>query len=183
MFKLNFSGSMYPSIAVVNKYYPEHLGEEFCDVYENDIVKPRLEAKKSGDKILADAFKLSANSVFGKSNSEHSFLCDSLYTAKTTLTGQLSLTMLIEMLCCNIQGIKVLQANTDGITVIIPKIEKRKYWEVCKEWEIITKLSLEYVRYKKMIIRNVNNYIAIDIDDNIKRKGLFKLHEEMRKRK
>lgn len=55
--------SLYPSLAIANKFYPEHLGLEFLDVYEGGIVKPRLEAKKSGDKVMADGFKLSANSV------------------------------------------------------------------------------------------------------------------------
>lgn len=172
---------MYPSIAAVNRYYPEHLGEEFCDVYENDIIKPRLEAKKNGNKILADGFKLSANSVYGKSNSEYSFLFDALYTLKTTLTGQLSLCMLSEMLFVGIPELKMLQANTDGVTVIIPRKDKRKYWEICKEWERITKLGLEYIAYDKMIIRDVNNYMAISIDGEVKRKGAFRLHEEMKK--
>lgn len=56
--------SLYPSLAIANNLYPEHLGEEFVRVYENGIVKPRLEAKKNGDKIMDSGFKLSANSVF-----------------------------------------------------------------------------------------------------------------------
>lgn len=55
--------SLYPSLAIANNLYPEHLGEEFVRVYENGIVKPRLEAKKNGDKIMDSGFKLSANSV------------------------------------------------------------------------------------------------------------------------
>lgn len=56
-------GSLYPSLAIANHLYPEHLGEEFFEVYEEGIVKPRLKAKKEGDKVMADGFKLSANSV------------------------------------------------------------------------------------------------------------------------
>lgn len=170
---------MYPSIAMVNKYYPQHLGEQFCDVYEKDIILPRLEAKKRGDKVLADGFKLSGNSIYGKSNSEYSFCYDPLYTLKTTLTGQLSLCMLCEMLFTGIPELKMLQANTDGITVIIPRKDKRLYWEICKEWETITKLTLEYVAYEKMIIRDVNNYTSISEDGKVKYKGVFKLHSKM----
>ena len=57
--------SLYPSIAIINKLYPEHLGEVFCKVSEDGIVKPRLKAKKEGDSVMADGFKLSANSVYG----------------------------------------------------------------------------------------------------------------------
>lgn len=191
---------MYPSIAKVNRFYPKHLGEEFCDVYENEIINPRLEAKefaknKEGKltdaevkiyKVLADGFKLSGNSVYGKSNSEYSFLYDPLYTLKTTLTGQLSLCMLSEMLFVGIPKLTMLQANTDGITVIIPREDQKKYLEICQEWERITKLELEYVAYKKMIIRDVNNYIAVSIDkktkeEKVKYKGAFKPHKEMLK--
>src|SRR5690606_15628531 len=118
--------SLYPSLAIANNLYPEHLGEEFASIYENGIVKPRLEAKRTGDKVMADGFKLSANSVYGKSNSEYSWLCDPLYTLKTTLSGQLSLCMLSEMLMTRIPELTMLQINTDGLTVVIP----RMYYEL-----------------------------------------------------
>lgn len=60
--------SLYPSIACVNKLYPEHLGEEFYRVYKHDIVDVRLaeKAKKEkGDKAIIDGFKEAANSVYG----------------------------------------------------------------------------------------------------------------------
>lgn len=170
--------SLYPSLAIVNKFYPKHLGKEFVEVYET-IVKQRLEAKRAGNKVLADGFKLSANSVYGKSNSEFSFLYDPLYTLKTTLSGQVSLCMLSEMLMTQIPELEMLQINTDGLTVIIPISKKKLYWEICKKWEEITKLTLEYVAYKQMIIRDVNSYIAENMEGKVKYKGAFKPHSEM----
>ena len=90
--------SLYPSIAVINNMYPEHLGIEFCKVYEG-ILNDRLIAKKAGNMVLSDGYKLSLNSVYGKSNDEYSFLMDPLYTVKTTINGQLLISMLIEQLC------------------------------------------------------------------------------------
>lgn len=171
--------SLYPSLAIANNLYPEHLGEEFASIYENGIVKPRLEAKKSGDKVMADGFKLSANSVYGKSNSEYSWLYDPLYTLKTTLAGQLSLCMLSEMLMTAIPELTMLQINTDGLTVIIPRGKYEIHQNICKEWEKVTKLTLEHVNYKKMVIRDVNNYIAVSDDGKIKYKGAFKPNDEM----
>lgn len=171
--------SLYPSLAVANDFYPQHLGREFSKIYNEDIVVPRLEAKRRGDKVMADGFKLSANSVYGKSNSEFSFLYDPLYTLKTTLSGQLSLCMLSEMLMTAIPELQMLQINTDGLTVIIPNEKKRLYWDICKKWESITKLTLEYVAYKQMIIRDVNTYIAESVAGKVKYKGAFKPHEEM----
>lgn len=171
--------SLYPSLAIANNLYPQHLGEEFARIYENGIVKPRLEAKRNGDKVMADGFKLSSNSVYGKSASEYSFLYDPLYTLKTTLAGQLSLCMLSEMLLTSIPDLTMLQINTDGLTSRLPKSDVDKYYEICKDWERITKLVLEHVEYSKMIIRDVNNYVAVSIDGKVKNKGLFKTNEEM----
>ena len=170
--------SLYPSLAIVNKLYPKHLGKEFLDVYEYGLLKPRLEAKKNGDKVMNTGFKLSLNSVYGKSNSEYSWLYDPLYTLKTTLAGQLSLCMLSEMLMSNMNDLTMLQINTDGLTVKIPKDQKNKLYELCKQWENKTGLTLEYALYKKMIIRDVNNYIALDTDGKVKSKGAFKTYAE-----
>jgi len=172
--------SLYPSLAITLNLYPEHLGKEFSKIYEDGIVKPRLQAKAAGEMVMADGFKLSANSVYGKSNSEYSFLCDPLYTLKTTLAGQLALCMLSEMLMTRVPDLQMLQVNTDGITVSMPVEHKRLYWNICQEWEVQTKLELEYVAYSQMIIRDVNNYIAVtQKEGKIKYKGTFKPNSEM----
>jgi hypothetical protein len=172
--------SLYPSLGITLGLYPEHLGEQFSKIYEEGIVKPRLEAKKNKDMVMADGFKLSANSVYGKSNSEYSFLYDPLYTLKTTLSGQLALCMLSEMLMTRVPNLTMLQINTDGLTVSIPVEHKRLYWNICQEWEAQTKLVLEYVAYSQMIIRDVNNYIAVsEKSGKVKYKGTFKPNHEM----
>lgn len=172
--------SLYPSLAITLDLYPQHLGSEFSTIYEDGIVKPRLKAKKEGDMVMSDGFKLSANSVYGKSNSEYSFLYDPLYTLKTTLAGQVALCMLSEMLMTRVPNLKMLQVNTDGITVKIPVEHKRLYWKICQEWEEKTKLGLEYIAYSQMIIRDVNNYIAVaEKSGKVKYKGTFKPNHEM----
>lgn len=105
--------------------------------------------------IMADGFKLSANSVYGKSNDKHSFLYDPIYTLKTTLNGQLMLSMLCEELNTKIKDLTMLQVNTDGITVKIRREDLDIYYDICKKWEEYTNLMLEYVEYNKMVIRDV----------------------------
>lgn len=56
--------SLYPYLAIVNGFYPEHLGENFVEVYKY-IVDLRLKAKSEGNMVLSDGFKLAANSVYG----------------------------------------------------------------------------------------------------------------------
>lgn len=78
-----------------------------------------------------------------------------------------------------VPDLKMLQINTDGLTVRIPIKYKKLYWEICKEWEARTRLVLEYVAYQKMIILNVNNYIAVGVNGKVKYKGTFKSNQEM----
>lgn len=162
--------SLYPSIAICNNLYPRHLGREFVDIYNKEIVIPRLIAKKEGNKVLADGFKLAANSVYGKSNDVYSWLYDPQYTMATTINGQLMLTMLAEMLM-EIEDSKLIQINTDGLTMRIHKDDITQYYDICNKWMKITKLELEYVEYSKMIIFDVNNYLAFYTNGKYKAKG------------
>ena len=172
--------SMYPTIGVVNKLFPEHLGIEFCEIY-NNILTQRIAAKARKDMSVSDGLKLSLNSVYGKSNDKHSFLFDSFYTMSTTLVGQLILTMLCEKLCIEIDDIKILQINTDGTTFIVKKDQIDKVYSICKQWEKLTNMTLEYVEYSKMIVKDVNNYVSVTYDNKVKRKGLFDINPELHK--
>ncbi len=167
--------SLYPNIAIVNNLYPQHLGSIFTKVYKEDIVDTRMKAKAEGNTTLADGFKLSANSVYGKSNDINSFLYDPIYTLKTTINGQLMLVMLAEMLVDNIKDHTMLQINTDGLTLKIKRTDLDLYYSICKQWEELTKLTLEYKEYNRMWIRDVNNYGAVDTKGKVKNKGAFEV--------
>lgn len=168
--------SLYPSLAITNNFFIEHLGESFVEVYQS-IINMRLKAKKEGNMVLSDGFKLAANSVYGKSNDVDSFLYDPKFTMAITLNGQLLLTLLAESLVDNINDITVLQVNTDGITMMIPNNKQSidSYYSICNEWQAKTKLQLEFVDYSKMIIGDVNNYIAVTTKGKIKNKGRYEL--------
>lgn len=169
--------SLYPSIAVKNGFYPEHLGSSFCTVYKN-ILSQRLEAKKKGDMVMSDGFKLSANSVYGKSNDKFSFLYDPQFTMSITINGQLLLAMLAEQLA-QIPDSQVLMINTDGIEIMIPRDQEYLYKDICEYWEKDTKLTLEYIDYQKMVIKDVNNYISQSTAGKIKRKGFYEYNKEL----
>jgi len=165
--------SLYPSIAVLNKLFPAHLGEKFCEVYES-ILKQRITAKKAGNMALSDGLKLSLNATYGKSNEAFSFMYDPLYTLKTTINGQLMLCMLAEKIAQFIDG-EILQINTDGITVRMKREDIDGYMRICSEWEKQTNLQLEFQEYSKMWIRDVNNYGALTNKGKIKNKGCFEV--------
>lgn len=60
-------GSLYPSIAIQLGIYPEHLGIEFRNLYDKDIVSVRLAEKKKPkaerDNVIMSGYKKAANSI------------------------------------------------------------------------------------------------------------------------
>jgi len=163
--------SYYPNLAIKNKWAPAHLPKaEFCEIYEW-FFEERKKLPKSDPKNYV--FKIILNSTFGLSIDENSFLYDPQFGMQITINGQLSLMMLYEMISEGIPDSIPLMQNTDGVEFMVPAEHKEKYLQICKEWEGITKLTLEHDEYKKMVIGDVNNYIAINIAGKAKRKGRF----------
>lgn len=172
--------SFYPNLAIKNGFHPEHLPkEQFIELYEW-IFEERKKIPKSDPKNYV--YKIILNSTYGLTGDENSFLYDPKMTMQITINGQLSLSMLYEMICEEIPDARPLMQNTDGLETMIPTSAVNKYMDICARWEQITKLSLEHDQYKKMIIRDVNNYIAITKDDKVKCKGAFEW-EDLDKKK
>lgn len=152
--------SLYPSIAIVNGLYPEHLTKRFCEVYAQLPLERKEWQKKKGKKCVeANALKLASNGVYGNSNNKYSVFYDPKYTMTITINGQLMLCMLAERLM-TVPTLKIIQLNTDGITYFIHKSYLNYAQKIEKDWEILTKLTLEAQHYTRMWIRDVNNYLA-----------------------
>jgi DNA polymerase elongation subunit (family B) len=163
--------SMYPTLMINHNLYPQHLGGKFMKNYK-DILDRRLEAKKDKSRYAENqSLKIVLNSTFGKTLNANHWLYDPMVAFRITVNGQLFMLMLIERLVLN--GFKVISANTDGIICKVPKKDINKYTDICKQWEQDTRFELEYCYYKQYARRDVNNYIAQDIDDYIKTKGVF----------
>jgi hypothetical protein len=151
--------SFYPNLAIMNKWSPAHLPkEEFCEQYQWFFEERKKIPKKDPRNYV---YKIILNSTYGLSNDENSFLYDPEFTMRITVNGQLCLTMLYEMLSTGIPGSIPIMQNTDGLEMMIPAHYKDKYLEICAEWEKLTKLNLEHDQYNKMILADVNNYIAV----------------------
>lgn len=163
--------SFYPNLAIRNKWAPAHLPrEEFCNLYEWFFEERKKIPKKDPKNYV---YKIILNSTYGLSNDENSFLYDPEFTMRITINGQLSLTMLYEMICEEIPNALPLMQNTDGLETMIPRQYVDKYMEICERWEKITNLQLEHDKYSRIILGDVNNYIAITEDGKSKCKGRF----------
>jgi hypothetical protein len=169
--------SYYPNIAIRNKQYPEHLGIEFCEVYENMFETRKTFAKNTPENY---GMKIALNSAYGKSNDVYSFLYDPKFTMFITVNGQLLLSMLTENILLGTKA-ELLQANTDGISIKVPRTEYDTVKQLMKQWEELTSLQLEEVEYKAMFISNVNNYIAVTVDGKAKYKGSYEIDKQYHK--
>jgi hypothetical protein len=177
--------SYYPAIIINNGRYPGHLGKEFLSGYKKMFEK-RLELKplaKKDKRIkgIVGALKLAVNSVYGKSSDMQSWMYDRMLTMFTTITGELSLLMLIEKY--ELAGINVISANTDGVTILVKKSLTDKMDEINKWWMDVTQYELERTDYQKIIFSTVNDYLAIKTDGDVKKKGDFLTDFELHKNK
>lgn len=172
--------SFYPNLAIKNGFAPEHLPKkEFGQLYEW-FFEERKKIPKTDPKNYV--YKIILNSTYGLTGDENSFLYDPKMTMQITINGQLLLSKLAEMLSLAIPEGQPLMLNTDGLEMMIPTENVPDYLAVCAEWELLTQLSLEHDEYKKMIIRDVNNYIAINKSGKVKCKGAFEW-EDLAKKK
>ena len=163
--------SFYPNLAIKNGFHPEHLpAKEFGQLYEW-FFEERKKIPKTDPKNYV--YKIILNSTYGLTGDENSFLYDPRMTMQITINGQLLLSKLAEMLSFAIPEGKPLMLNTDGLEMMIPTSRVDDYMKVCAEWEKLTQLALEHDQYSKMIIRDVNNYMAVSPKGKVKCKGAF----------
>ncbi len=175
--------SLYPSLIIVNDFSPKHIGSKFAGVYgdmyhqRNNVLKPamkKVEYASPEYKTLdsqQNTMKLVLNSSFGQTGQRFSKLYDPWTMLSTTITGQLTLMMVIEKL--HLKGYKTFYANTDGITLLVRKKDVKKIQKITRKFDEQTGLEMEYNFFKSSHIRDVNNFVNITDDDKVKSKGTY----------
>lgn len=196
--------SMYPTIILMLGLFPKALGKHFLETYRgikdnrinakrrakelkgilatfagSDAERGKLQAELFACEVADKGLKIALNGVFGKLGSRYSILFAPHLLLSTTLTGQLTLLMLIERAVR--RGIDVLSGNTDGVLFKCPRewfddIVKDKLTggllkDLCDEWEADTGFELEFAEYVSVYNQSVNSYFAIKADGGHKRKG------------
>jgi hypothetical protein len=181
--------SLYPSVAKSLNLYPAHLGPEFMKLY-SDFIEARInekhKPKDERDNVLIEGYKLILNGTYGKSNEATSFMYDPLYTFKTTIGGQIFICMWAERMVKEVPELTFIQINTDGITIKLPRNKVDTIHKVCEQLTEETTLVIEEAFYKKMVIRDVNNYLSEYEDstkenEHLKLKGCFEIDKEFHK--
>lgn len=187
----------YPQTILKLGLYPKAIGKVFIQVYQGmqddrikaktrfgEIVKKDIPAAVAAnddarlrmleaEKLMASAEdqggKIANNGVFGKLLSPYSSLNAPELGIATTVTGQLSVLMLIESAVA--AGIRVASANTDGVLFYCPRAKEDELKAIIREWEKETGFEIEVNRYRSIYNSSVNTYIALKEDGKTKIKG------------
>lgn len=166
--------SYYPSLVLKHKFCPEHLNPDiFLKVYQG-VKDERMDAKKKGDKLKDSTLKLSINGAFGMFGNRYSWLFDHKVRLQICVNGQLMLAMLIEKLF--MEGITLIDANTDGVYVYLHKSKRERFQEIIKEWEATTLMEMEQTKFEKMWFVNTADYFGTYMSKgkmDVKEKGMF----------
>ncbi len=160
--------SLYPN-SMLNFGYCSRAMED-PEAYRK-LVKKRLGYKHSGDKLRSDALKLPINTTYGAMLNKYNDLGDRWAGRSVCISNQLAMTMLIVQLAKECETIDFININTDGIMFTINKSEVKLSEDIIAKWSEITRFEMERDDFKKVIQKDVNNYIGITPDGKFKTKG------------
>lgn len=161
-------GSYYPHLCTINGYTSRNIPSP--KIYE-DVLDRRMKAKAAGDKSTANALKLVCNTTYGCLLNEYNELYDPLMGRSVCISGQLYLLELAMRCYQEIENLRIVQLNTDGIMVELDKKDYDKLQEICKEWQARTGFDLEEDTVVQIAQKDVNNYIEVQPDGTSKTKG------------
>lgn len=143
----------------------------------SDIRDLRLKYKHEKNP-LQSPLKIVLNSTYGVSGAGRYDKMEKRYKVQSPMydpkrmrevciNGQLLILQLMEQL----QEFELIQANTDGLIYKLKKVNFEKFDHIIKEWEKVSRLTMEYDIITEMYQRDVNNYIAVFDNGEIERKG------------
>lgn len=161
--------SLYPSLMIKYNLLSRSCSRSGVKKYE-EIYHKRLELKSLGKKEEQAPLKLVLNSTYGAAKDKFNALLDPRNANLVCLFGQLFLLDLIEHLE---NDSKIIQSNTDGILIKVNPKNFEKIDDIAYEWEKRTGLSLTFDQYKEVFQKDVNNYLLVDLDNEVKAKGAY----------
>lgn len=180
----------------VNNYYPSMLiawdlvtrsakNNAFAEIYQT---RKQLKYKQTHAATKEEAkmykkmqlpYKQILVSLSGAMKDKNNNAYDPRNNNCMCINGQLMLLDLIEHLEA-INGFELIQSNTDGLIIKIPDTDDafNQMDEICYEWEMRCstdkcQILLETDQIAKIYQKDVNNYLWIDLDGGVERKGAY----------
>ena len=164
--------SLYPHLLALPTYNFISRNIQDKNAYYNTL-KHRLQLKKEGKKEEQLPLKLILNTTYGCQNNKYNDLYDPRGARGTCISGQLLISELTERIY-SIGDVELVQLNTDGLMVKLPKNKLEEYYKVSNEFSKKCGIELEYDIIYKIVQRDVNNYCMIygnEESKKIKAKG------------
>lgn len=191
----HYKGALYH--VDVNNYYPSILiahqlvtrsatNNKYAEVYET---RKQLKMKQLAAKTKEEAkmykkkqspYKQLLNALSGAMKDKNNKAYDPRNNNLMCMNGQLMLLDLIEHLEAGIPDFILIQSNTDGLIVQIPDTDEafEKMDDICYDWETrcstnLCSITLATDQIREIFQKDVNNYLWIDIDGEVERKGAY----------
>ena len=168
--------SYYPSMIINFDFLSRSIPNDKKPLYKK-IRDDRFIYKKEGNS-LADTYKLIVNTFFGAMGYVYNKLYDLKMNRQVCITGQLLLIDLLEKLKPHIN---LVQSNTDGVLFQTDNIEMCR--EIVHAWENKTGLTMEEEQVEEIYQKDVNNYIMLETNGDIKTKGGYVKNYSIKKGK
>lgn len=158
---------LYPTLMIVYELLSRAVSD--YDRFK-EILSESLRLKKLKMKKEREPYKRICNITYGAEGDKCNPMYDPLNRNLVCVFGQVLMIDLIEKIevFC-----KLIQSNTDGILILIKADDFDKLDDIVYEWEQRTGLHMSFDLYKKIIQKDVNNYVAIDLEDHVKSKGAY----------
>lgn len=167
-------GSYYPSMLIAWDLVTRaaRKPERYAEVY-----KTRMTLKAEGKKAEQAPYKKLLNALSGAMKDALNPAYDPRNNNIMCINGQLMLLDLIEHLEA-VPGFQLIQSNTDGLIIKIPDTDEafNMVDDICWEWEQRCstekcKILLGLDTIQKIYQKDVNNYLWIDSEGGVERKG------------
>ena len=177
-------GSYYPTMMIEYGYLSRAIPREYAHLYKEfydkrmRAKKLKAECEKKGDTngvkmygAIAEAAKLLLNTVYGCMKSRYNKLYDPFKAVCVCLSGQLFIIDLMNRMHDVIPEFEIVQLNTDGWVLKIPKSKQDDLQDLVKDWCALTHFTVDTDEIKQMWQRDVNNYVIEFATGKVKAKG------------
>ena len=160
--------SYYPHLMTICGYTSRNIPSP--EVFEN-VLEQRMKAKAAGDKVTANALKLVVNTTYGAMLNQYNDLFDPLMGRSVCITGQLFLLEMAQNLYQNVEDLRIVQLNTDGVMIEFYEDQYDEVLAIVNEWQSRTGFELEEDSVSMIAQKDVNNYVEVQPNGSVKTKG------------
>ena len=160
--------SYYPNLMRVMGYCSRNMSDP---ARYTATIQRRIEAKKKGDRDTANSLKLVLNTTYGAMLNRFNPLYDPLMGRSVCISGQLYLLELARHLVEECKSLRIVQLNTDGIMVSLDDSDGDRWEAITEEWQKRTGFTLEEDFIRKIVQKDVNNYVEVGDGESVKLKG------------